>query len=983
MKRMTSKLVKHSAVLVQTLGLCSPAFAETYLYPDYGDLFTFDPKYTAISVGKGPGVVSFSSDVKFTDFGYRHFNALIAGDSRSSSPTNLEFRGFSFQDILSGGTGAVNVNLTVGSLELNQVNVDLNRVKLFFGAPDSTLSLRNSTLTSTTAGVRLVHDATGRFTINALEGDNLIYGGAGSTIYQPVTLTVGRGASLTLQNFNAGTALPFADSNLRFAGRNSQIDVDGGRLILDYTRLFAEHTIATFRNGASLEVTGSEWSGGTFSKLDFRTGSRLKLDHITEVNTDQLIIRDAFTANFEGNTKLNVQAANFFGTSEFIGPQLVPGNYQPSVLNINELFIASGSHRIVDMTAVNADNTLIFKGATLALENTKMNSHVIDLRGGRLEVGKDSNLVVYTWPYVNGNAVARLVSSDVGSELRVNAGGIVFFKPKAWLELKDASNLMTVNDGIIEIEGGLTGYGAVQGSGGLGIKTGAYLQPQDGRTIHVDNTLSLQTDSRVVVTLPANGTLPTQAAVTYGARPVTFDGKPIIEVRGTGSLSATTLDGQAIPVIAAQARGVTGTIQTNGLTPTVQAVNMPALIKYSVADTGTNGKPDVTLIMDRLPVDDIKRNPALTSRNRQGMANLVVAAAASSPTVNQALNTVTNEQLAGTSASGSGGSTAVLAAGSRGYFDQLHAEPYSSFITTNLELTANIRNQVFTRAMDTDPSGKRVWGDFGESRGHIDGSNDLGSFKYSLSNLSFGKDLGTWLGGAWGGYFTYAQARMNEHDIASQSLSGQNASGGLYAQWRQPGWETRVLMSYGYGRHSSTRTYSHDGLSENFTANFNSHTLQAGFRTSFDWIDHKGFEVRPEIGGSITRYRQEGFSEQGNPAFGLSVASQDAAAYIVHAGLNARMPRISADVPVRPVAFARIERDFASNSEHSVIAGLQSNPGTTATFYGQGRGPTTATLGIGLMSEDLGRWQVSGGLVAARHTNGSEWGAGFRVSYFW
>jgi hypothetical protein len=517
----------------------------------------------------------------------------------------------------------------------------------------------------------------------------------------------------------------------------------------------------------------------------------------------------------------------------------------------------------------------------------------------------------------------------------------------------------------------------------LGIKTGAYLQPQDGRTIHVDNTLSLQTDSRVVVTLPANGTLPTQAAVTYGARPVTFDGKPIIEVRGTGSLSATTLDGQAIPVIAAQARGVTGTIQTNGLTPTVQAVNMPALIKYSVADTGTNGKPDVTLIMDRLPVDDIKRNPALTSRNRQGMANLVVAAAASSPTVNQALNTVTNEQLAGTSASGSGGSTAVLAAGSRGYFDQLHAEPYSSFITTNLELTANIRNQVFTRAMDTDPSGKRVWGDFGESRGHIDGSNDLGSFKYSLSNLSFGKDLGTWLGGAWGGYFTYAQARMNEHDIASQSMSGQNASGGLYAQWRQPGWETRVLMSYGYGRHSSTRTYSHDGLSENFTANFNSHTLQAGFRTSFDWIDQKGFELRPEIGGSITRYRQEGFSEQGNPAFGLSVASQDAAAYIVHAGLNARMPRIRADVPVRPVAFARIERDFASNSEHSVIAGLQSNPGTTETFYGQGRGPTTATLGIGLMSEDLGRWQVSGGLVAARHTNGSEWGAGFRVSYFW
>jgi hypothetical protein len=113
------------------------------------------------------------------------------------------------------------------------------------------------------------------------------------------------------------------------------------------------------------------------------------------------------------------------------------------------------------------------------------------------------------------------------------------------------------------------------------------------------------------------------------------------------------------------------------------------------------------------------------------------------------------------------------------------------------------------------------------------------------------------------------------------------------------------------------------------------------------------------------------------------VASQDTAVYTLHAGLNARMPRISADVPVRPIAFARIEQDLASKSEHSVTAGLQSNPGTTATIYGQGRGPTTAMLGIGLMSEALGPWQVSGGLVAARHTNGSEWGAGFNVAYFW
>jgi len=86
---------------------------------------------------------------------------------------------------------------------------------------------------------------------------------------------------------------------------------------------------------------------------------------------------------------------------------------------------------------------------------------------------------------------------------------------------------------------------------------------------------------------------------------------------------------------------------------------------------------------------------------------------------------------------------------------------------------------------------------------------------------------------------------------------------------------------------------------------------------------------------------------------------------------------------VRPLAFARVEYDFAKSREHAVTAGLQANPSNAQTFIGQGRGPTSGTVGIGLASDDAKALQLSGGVVFARHSHGSEWGAGFRLHYVW
>jgi uncharacterized protein with beta-barrel porin domain len=155
-------------------------------------------------------------------------------------------------------------------------------------------------------------------------------------------------------------------------------------------------------------------------------------------------------------------------------------------------------------------------------------------------------------------------------------------------------------------------------------------------------------------------------------------------------------------------------------------------------------------------------------------------------------------------------------------------------------MIANTRNLVFLRAADADPRGERVWLDASESRGRIRGQDGLGSFGYSLSNFTIGKDLGQWLGATWGGYLAYGQARMTEQDIVSQQLSGQTWSGGVYAQWRQPGRETRVQLGYGHGSNSATRYYSYGDVSETFKATYDSRNLHLGFRTSVDWIDRAG-----------------------------------------------------------------------------------------------------------------------------------------------
>ncbi|MBU6188879.1 MAG: autotransporter domain-containing protein [Betaproteobacteria bacterium] len=970
------RLNRLSALIAAAYGLviAGPALANTYDYdyhpPGYGLDFPKDPKYnyTSLSIGSKPGLIQFSGQylVDYRVGGWRQWQDVSVGSASLTSPIDIEINRVHFAWMLD-----TPLMMRLGSsLDMKQVNLGLSGINLVFGAPlsgDSSLSLSNSRLLLN-PGTPLKYDGAGSFTINALSGDNSIERGPKTWIDKPATINVSPGASLAFRDF-LGLERDNPSSNLRFSGPNTTFNIDNGRLLIERTRLFADEGVMKLTNGSELVTTGSEWSGVHLKNLIIEKGSRLTMDHITEVTAKSLFLSNA-TVTLSGQASLSADSTVVGYSTEITGPaQTLPGTNR-SYLNLPSVLVASdGGLKITSVSDVNVNELNIGARATVQLNaGTNMFAKKVELGGGRLDIAEGAWLLTYKDNGTNANFYGGVAGYRTGSELTLAPRSTLTIKPGTQLIVDD--KLILTNRSQVDIEGRLIADGSILGDGVMLIKSGAMLLPASGSnptgysSVHFDNALALQKDAQVLLKLDPGGTgsgaLPSRPVITYGPRPVIFYGAPTIELRGSGSLNANDLVGKSITVIAAQASGVAGTIDTKGFTPTIKPVNMPALLGYTLRDTNTNGKPDVTLFMDKPLSADPQRNSSLTSSNRQSLVNQMIAAANSNPAATASVSSITNEQL-----------------------DQLHAEPYSSFITVNLEAIANTRNAIFARAMNIDPTGKRVWMDASESHGSINGQNGLGNFGYVLSNLTLGKDFGRAWGGAWGGYFAYGRNRMTEADIANQQLSGETHSVGVYGQWQHGAWESRMLLGYGRGAHDSRRFLSLTDFTGALQAQYNSNSLQAGFRSSYDWYNQKGVELRPEVGGSITTYRQSGFSESGNALYGLKVGAATAATYIAHVGLNARLPRLVPNVPVRPVAFGRVEYDFASSREHAVTAAMQSNPSNALSFTGQGRGPTTATIGIGLASDDTKALQLAGGVAFARHTYGSEWGAGLRLRYTW
>ncbi|SCY38461.1 autotransporter family protein [Desulfoluna spongiiphila] len=406
--------------------------------------------------------------------------------------------------------------------------------------------------------------------------------------------------------------------------------------------------------------------------------------------------------------------------------------------------------------------------------------------------------------------------------------------------------------------------------------------------------------------------------------------------------------------------------------------SMPALLKCSqVASPGADRKVSVKL--ETQPVASLLTHPSITTPNQKNAVMLLTnSSTAGNARTQSALGLITNDQL-------------------QAHSDSIHAEPFSSYMTVSLEQADRVMNTVLSHASEgnvttgtsqrvVEDAGRRLWLDASYSDGDIDGDDGLGDFGYTLSGLTLGYDFVTTSSSVLGGYASFGYQKMDEHDTADQSFDGESYHVGayLYKQFNHD-LEMKGLVGYSYGTNSSKRWVTLGDTKATPSADYDSHTTYAGLMASMLGYQNGWVCLRPEIGINYTYYTQESFEESGDPDFSLKVDSANAQAIVASAGLNARFGSLFRTKRIYPMGFVRYEHDFYANQNnaHDMDAALVSHPDFKQSFAGQNRGENTILTGVGIGSDMTDNFNISGGIVMARHSHGKEWGAGVNMEYRW
>ncbi len=320
-------------------------------------------------------------------------------------------------------------------------------------------------------------------------------------------------------------------------------------------------------------------------------------------------------------------------------------------------------------------------------------------------------------------------------------------------------------------------------------------------------------------------------------------------------------------------------------------------------------------------------------------------------------------------------------------------------MTISLEHVDMVMNTVFNQSfrnnrvkagqtveIDLPDTYRRTWFDISYAEGTIDGDDSLGDFDYTLTGLTVGHDLVATQNQTLGVYFSYGTQKMDEHDKAIQDFDGDSYHLGLYLNHSNVSeWNISGIVAYGYGDHSSKRSVFLANSHASTSADYNSHSFYTGAKATAVGYQNNLLTLSPELGLHYIYYRQNSFKESGDPNLSLKLDSSDAQAIVASVGLNARFSDFTKKASVYPLAFIRYEHDFYANknNEHKVDAALVAHPDYSQKFVGQNRGEHSILTGLGLGSDLSSALQIQGGFVYAKHSHGSEWGAGLNVHYSW
>jgi len=917
--------------------------------------------------------ISLDNDINYeVGFEEKHWrNILIEGTSNGiQRKVNLN------SDSILNGDGYR--TLKTQNLILKDTEFRLGHARLFFS--DSTrnsLTLENSNLYKNVG--KILTFSTSEFDLVSKSGKNKLTGW-NDRIYAQVNLEINSGSEL---NFFYSGNINYGVSPIEF-GSSINGTIDGGILKLEYSDLkfISSEDKFIFKNNSILELKGSRTS------LDLKhatfNDSNIILNRNTSLKGNKFKFKDS-TISLWAGAVYDLSDSEFNGTNTIKGSNNSITSFKTDVLTLNNNSTVTSE----DITNINAGVLQLKNGSVLNISNKNflIEDSILADQG---EVNIKSNS---TLDY-KGNYISRLSTLN----MNIDHGGKFKILDKGFFVLNNISgiqntNMSIKNDGIILVDGYLSGSGTILGSGITLIEENGIITPDysfgsyHGK-LKFENTLGFNKGT-YLLTLDVDSNMnELNDKIFYVDKNIDINNDMKIKLNYTGKngRSAVDFQGKKFTVIQSDSAASQGTIIGDFSNITViDDPNLPALLYFDVSDEQTNGNKDITLVGEVQGVNTLTNHVGNKTHNSKQVVNILPPTTTSgnqpplssgAQKLQSALLTMTNAQVYQN-------------------LNSLHAEPYSSHLTVGLEQNDLFLNMIIDRSL---PKGKaytghieeinlqnNMWFDIGYKEGKVSSEDELGNFKYSLTNVILGGDLykeDQLILGAYGGY---GKHKMREHDLVTQDFETDSYHLGGYGSYIYKDLIFTGVFGYAYGNNQSERDVVVGSESGTSKDRFDSHSIYTGIRGAYPIEIAPKTILTPNAGLSYSYLYQEEVVESGFDMADFKVDSTSADSFISSVGLNLTYDGVISSTPVRPMTFVRYEHDWsaAKDSTHDVRAGFVHTPDSMATFTGQNRGKNLVLVGIGVEVEVTPTFLIGMELSYSDDTNGEETGVGFNLEYLW
>ena len=757
--------------------------------------------------------------------------------------------------------------------------------------------------------------------------------------------------------------------------KNSEIDLSTGKLMLDSGGVFVLNSLES-----SNKI--NDWNYSVTTEFDIYVAPNSSLtfsDSILDLNGKTLINVNQGKLTIEGDS------SNFLMKNSNSGIYLTSSELliKDTGVNVELQNLTTDFSKIT----VDGDNTKLNLSGTSTIKNTKFS-----LENGAIQVDKMNILGVSSITLENNTSFNILDGASNGVLVINNLKGGTFkssnFDIDGGIVFYNGSNVISKNDlGTTNINNGTLKFSKDTAlTGNLTLNNG-YLKFDNN---NLDGSLNGNGG-----TISGRVAIVGDADLSGSVYETTLNTTNIQESdRITSNSSIKGLNSIAVKGDSVDARDYENKKFTIASAPTITGSKnivhdptLPALLDFDVIDDSAISGQDITLVGKVKSTSSLSNHSSLKNNknNSQSNAQKVVKILPSTTSTNltpgaqklqNALFTMTNAQV-------------------NQNLNSLHAEPYSSHLTVGLEQNDLFLNTVmdhsrpqgnaYTEKTQEINLQNNLWIDTAYVEGKVNGEDNLGDFKYYLTNFILGGDLYQKDQLTLGLYTGYGKHKMREHDMVTQDFETDTYHLGGYGSYIYKDFIFTGMFGYSYGNNQSERDITIGTESGTSKDKFDSHSIYTGVRGAYPIEIAKNTTLTPNLGLSYSYLYQEEVVESGFDMADLRVDSARANSFITSAGLNLSYDGAIKSVPVRPIAFVRYEHDWsaAKDSTHDIRAGFVHTPDSMTTFSGQNRGKNLVLVGIGVEVEVTPVFLVGGGVSYSDDSNGDETGVGFNFEYLW